>query len=207
MAKRASAGKAGAKKSAKAGKKAGRLKFQAPMNTKTGKIGAAATGGKDPVNPSEVMRLTPGTTLKSLLSTCRGYKKNVDSIVGKMREEIAYAKDKKGLNTSMFALLRRFDKMEPEEAAANWHTLVGYMESSGVMAKIESAADQLPLGEPAGEGEGDSGGEQESDESDVAPKDAEAPAADQNGSGIAPADAGGSVARPRFGQRVQTAVN
>lgn len=120
------------------------------------KAGTKPPGGAADKSGPSTLRMTPGPALKSLLSTCRGLKANVDSIVGKIREEIAYHKEKKNLNTPMFAILRRFDKMEAEKASENWHTLVHYMETSGVMAKIE-AVGRLPLGDDESGGEAGDG--------------------------------------------------
>jgi hypothetical protein len=196
------------KKAAKAKAKAkpkskGRAKFEAPVNTKTGAKGDAANGKDSPAFLSK-SRMTPGVFLKSLLSECRGFKKNVDSIVGSMRERIAYGKEKKNLHTGVFGWLRKIDGMEAEKAA-EWHaTYMHYLETSGLMAKIDSAQ-RLPMGDaPAVEGEADD--EAESTAGDGA-GDGEGEAAEA--SGIKPATNGGTpnVSRPRFGQRPPAGIS
>lgn len=192
-------------------KKPGRKPFVAPVNTKTGKAAAALARSES------VVSVTPSTTLKSLLSTCRGLKANSDSIISKMREEIGYAVEKKNLDKGAFAELRKYDKMEPEKAAERWHMLVRYMELSGVMAKIESVG-RLPLGDQEGEGEVEApaakaakpakaakaakpnGGEAH----EQAEADADKAAADANTealqNGIKPAAPAADVSKPHFGQ-------
>lgn len=206
------------KKSNKAkGKKPARKPFVAPVNTKTGKADAA------PARSESTVSVTPGTTLKSLLSTCRGLKANSDSIISKMREEIGYAVEKKHLDKGVFAELRRYDKMEPEKAAERWHMLVRYMELSGVMAKIESVG-RLPLGDQDNEeveeeaetrapkaakprkGNGKSVVEaiKETPEGGEAEADADTVAAEANSealrNGIKPAAPAVDVTKPHFGQ-------
>lgn len=150
----------------------------------------AKAAAKEKVKPSETMKVTPGGTLKSLLSTCRGYKQNSDSVISKMREEIGYAVDKKGLHKGAFAELRKLDKMEPEKASEYWHTLNAYMESSGVMAKIE-AVGRLPLGD---DGEEDS---------EVAEAAADHEAEGNGAADVDPEVAGENVTRPQFGGAVR----
>lgn len=213
----------------KGAKKGARAAFKAPVNTKTGAAGddaaksaAAATAAKAAEKPFiSKERMTPGTFLKSLLNTCLGFKSNVDSIVGKIREEIGYGKEKKNLHTGVFAWLRKMHAMVQKnpEKAAEWHyTYLHYLESSGVLAKIE-AVQRLPLGDQpqvAGEGGADdedadeTGGEAgEAAEAAAAAAaqagGAGAPAPTEGQAGEAPAGNGtppddGKVTRPRFGQ-------
>lgn len=209
MAKKA---KGGGKKSPKAAK-GGRKKFEAPTNTKTGKSGAAAAGKGEPEKPFiEKSRMTPGSFLKSLLSTCLGYKSNVDSIVGKIREEIGFGKEKNNLHTGVFAWLRKMHGLAAKdpEKAAEWHyTYLHYMESSGVLAKIE-AVGRLPLGdEPQTEAEAKAAAVGDGEDDDAGDGEAEEAAADgKAGSGEEPSGddpkpdangAGAQVSRPQFG--------
>ncbi len=127
--------------------KPGRKPFKAPVSTKGGKPAPETTRAE-----AITARVTPAGTLKSLLSTCRGYKQNVDGIVSKMREEIGFAVSKKHLNKEAFAFLRKMDRMEAEKASEFWHTIVRYMELTGIMAKIE-AVGRLPLED--GDGDAD----------------------------------------------------
>lgn len=203
--------KAKAKKGAAAPKAAKREKFKAPLNTKTGAKGDAATGKKDAAAFISTARMTPGVFLKSLLSECRGFKKNVDSIVGALRERIAYGKEKKNLHTGVFGWLRKIDGMEAEKAA-EWHgTYMHYLETSGLMAKIDSVQ-RLPMGDkPAVEGETDeTETEPESTAGDGAGDGKGEGAEASAGAGIAPAANGGdkaSVSRPRFGQRPPAGIS
>lgn len=198
--------KGGGKKAAKSGAK--RAPFKAPVEAKTGKPPAGT-----PKAEAIVARVTPAATLKSLLSTCRGYKANSDSIISKMREEIGFAVEKKHLEKGAFALLRKFDKMEAEKGAELWHTLVRYMELSGVMAKID-AVGRLPLGDDDGEevetetpapavkargGRKDKNGAANGDDKPVMPPHP----------GIDPAEetTGENVSRPQFGGARQAGIS
>lgn len=210
----------GAKAKKKGGKAAERESFKAPLNTKTGAAGAEtqAKGGRPsdgapPVKGSEVTRVTGASTLKSLLKECAGHKADVDEIVGSLREKIAYAVQHKHLDKRAFAELRKLDKMasdKPEKASDYWHTLVRYMELTGVMAKIE-AVGRLPLGDddgPAPRGEVD--GEDEAGEAEqpqgIQPAETEQPQgetqeADSEAEEAAAEAEAGNVSRPAFGQR------
>ena len=79
--------------------------------------------------------------LNGLLRTCKLLEKQGASITGDLREKIGYAKEKQGLDSKAFAMLRKFDKMEAEAAARLWDTLGVYMTMSGVMEKIESVGE------------------------------------------------------------------
>lgn len=213
--------KAKAKAKAKVPKagKGGRAKFQAPVNTKTGAKGDAATGKDAPAFISK-SRMTPGVFLKGLLTECRGFKKNVDSIVGSLRERIAYGKDKKNLHTGVFGWLRKIDNMEASKAAEWHHTYIHYLETSGLMAKIDQGAgERLPLGDkPQVKGEDAEKPDDDGDD-DAGESEAESGDAGARGAGIEPATgsaeppangAGGAkenVARPRFGQRPQAGIS
>lgn len=206
----------------KAGKetaKSGRKKFVAPVSGKGGDAADKPRPGAIPPGTTVLQaitsKVTPAATLKSLLSDVRGLTKNVDEIVGSLREKLAFAKAKKNLNTKAFAELRKYDKMEPEKAAEYHHTVIRYLELTGIMAKIDSVG-RLPLGDDAPEaGEAGEGGqaETETEETETDGETAEAAqhAAGQNGAGGAPepeTQAGGpesgavvgNVTRPRFGQ-------
>lgn len=201
--KKAAAKKKGGGKPPKAAK---REKFAAPVNTKTGAKGDAAAGKAEAAFVS-TSRMTPGSFLKSLLTECRGFKKNVDSIVGSMRERIAYGKEKKNLHTGVFGWLRKIDGMEAEKAA-EWHgTYMHYLETSGLMAKIDSVQ-RLPMGDkPEVEGEDDEA-EAESTAGNGA-RDGGGEASEA--AGIKPAANGGepapNVTRPRFGQRPPAGIS
>lgn len=188
------------KKVAKRGPKAGRQskKAAAPAKAK----GAAVAADKAP--KVETRKLTPGNTLTGLLRECRGLAAESASINGSLREKIAYAKEHKHLNPPAFAMLRRFDKMEAEKASILYYDFMAYMESSGVLEKIESVG-RLPL-------EGEAHAAPAKDETGGARK-PRAAAAKQNGStepekqnGEAaepnPAVGAQNVTRPQFGQRV-----
>ena len=128
--------------------------------------------------PSVATKLISEAMLKKLLKRDAAIKDDIDGKVGELRETIANAVEKHHLHKGAFALLKKFDRMEPEKAAELWDTMLAYMDMAGVMAKIESVA-KLPL-------EGDSDDEAEEGETEM--------------------PSGAVVERPQFGGRRQAAT-
>jgi len=202
----------GSKNRPKDGAKAKRLGKKETLKVTTIKPAAAARAAaaekaKPPAAEKPFVsdaRMTPGTFLKSLLAECRGFAKNAESHIGSMRERIAYGKEKKNLNTGVFGWLRKMDRMEPEKAS-EWHyTYLAYLESSGILAKID-AVERLPLGDKPSTGDEDTDGEAEEAAGETAGEAAVdgAPKPESEASEVEHANGGApaaNVSRPRFGQ-------
>lgn len=99
----------------------------------------------EPAEPEKgVQRLINEKDLKALLRTCASFKNQTDELVGELREKIAFAVDKKHLDKKAFADLRRLDRMDDEDLARHWDTLLAYMDMAGVTKRIEAVL-ELPL--------------------------------------------------------------
>jgi hypothetical protein len=83
--------------------------------------------------------------LNSLLKHGRSTSKQVAELTGSHREKIAYAKDKHGLHTGAFAIIKRWDRMEPEALAEEYTHVQTYLDLSGIREKMESVL-RLDLG-------------------------------------------------------------
>jgi hypothetical protein len=84
--------------------------------------------------------------LNSLLKHGRSTSKQVAELTGSHREKIAYAKDKHGLHTGAFAIIKRWDRKEPEALLEEYTHLQAYLDLSGIREKMESVA-RLDIGE------------------------------------------------------------
>lgn len=121
--------------------------------------GGAPAPAADKVKPSETLTMISAPTLVKLLKSADSRKQEVDKLVGEMREEIGNAKEKKHLNTGMFALLRRFNNYKSNEKLAHdWDTLCAYMDMAGLMKRIESVG-KLQLDGGEGDDETDGAGD------------------------------------------------
>ena len=89
--------------------------------------------------------------MKALLKGDNSLKKEIGELTGSLREKIAYAVANQHLDTVAYAIVKKFDRMEPEKAAMIWPRVLLYMDMAGVSEKIEAVGHGLPLGESAGE--------------------------------------------------------
>jgi hypothetical protein len=98
--------------------------------------------------------------LDNLLRVCRTGGKDIASINGTIREEIGNAKRNDHLHTGAFAMIRKLDKLEPQELANFMDYFDHYYDVSGLHARAESAPRmQFGPGEQTGGEEGDEEGE------------------------------------------------
>lgn len=84
--------------------------------------------------------------LTGLLKQNRSTAKQTAELTGKLREEIAYAKEKHGLHTGAFAVVKRLDRMEPEAALEFMTHLEAYIDLSGIKKKMDSVM-RMDLGD------------------------------------------------------------
>jgi hypothetical protein len=87
--------------------------------------------------------------LNSLLKHGRSTSKQVAELTGSHREKIAYAKDKHGLHTGAFAIIKRWDRKESEVLLEEYTHLQAYLDLSGIREKMESVT-RLDIGDDAG---------------------------------------------------------
>lgn len=162
MARRGAGGKAG-KAGKKAGGKGGRFKV----------IDGGAAAGKAKETAARVGEhtLISATALKSLLRDDGVIKEKIDTLTGELRNEIKQAVDKKGLDKTAYAMMKRLYRMTPEKAASIYANFLAYVDMSG-LAKDMDAVGNLPLETDAkraaaegGEGEGE---DEEAGEADTA---------------------------------------
>lgn len=117
----------------------------------------------DDVKPSETIQLISKGKLEALMRACRSGSKDVASINGTIREKIGYAKEHDHLHTGALAIVRKFDKMEPEALADLDAHLEHYKEVLGLNARI-AQVQRLSFGpgkEPDDEEGDDEGAEPE----------------------------------------------
>jgi hypothetical protein len=79
------------------------------------------------------------SNLKKLLKDCRGAQADADSIKEGLKDLLSTAENDYGLNKKIFALIRRLDKLEPEELAVWIETFDDYFVKSGLKARADSA--------------------------------------------------------------------
>lgn len=106
--------------------------------------------------PSEVEVLISERQLKTLLAQTRSTKKEIEALTGDLREKIANAVENQHLDKKAFATLRQLDRMEPEKLHGYWHTLLVYMDMSGLMKRIESVK-PMEFSPPEADDEGEEG--------------------------------------------------
>lgn len=85
--------------------------------------------------------------LNSLLKHSRSTGKQVSELTGSHREKIAYAKDKHGLHTGAFAIIKRWDRKEPEALLEEYTHLQAYLDMSGIRERMESVT-RLDIDDP-----------------------------------------------------------
>ena len=89
--------------------------------------------------------LISAKSLVAMLKQDDNYKDKIDGLTGELRETIGNAVEKKHLDKTAYALLKKFHRIKSNEKLANlWDTLQAYMDMAGVMKRIESVA-PLPL--------------------------------------------------------------
>lgn len=144
-------------KSGKARPKAGRSKRALPKSEPRAE--------PQPTDTDTIRRFTPERKLKSLLASNRAHQKQISGITGTLREEIANAVKNDHLHKGAFAIIKRWDKMEPEALALEWDHLLDYWEKSGLKARADSVqrlsledGDTGDVGEAGDADEGDAGG-------------------------------------------------
>lgn len=121
---------------------------------------------KAPIQAAEVgkagqsRRVITENDLKKLMRSCASLKGEADSITGTLREKIAYSVEHHYLDKSVFALIRRLDKMEPEKLLIFLENFDHYLDISGLNARADSVG-KLPLDAKAETEE--EGGETEAD--------------------------------------------
>lgn len=120
-----------ADKDSKATKKAAAAK---KPNKKSAAPAAAKVG--DP-NDKRIRRVITDGQLTTLLKTVNSYEKQGGELSGALREKIAYSVEKQYLHKGAFSILRKFHKMDLEDAALLWDMLGIYMEKSGLMDELK----------------------------------------------------------------------
>lgn len=163
------------KKPAASGKKPGRPAKKKPAAAKAAPAAA-------PVEPSggPVRQLISENNLKTLLRRVESYKKQTDTTVGQLREEIANAVETKHLHKGAFAFIRKCRNMTPEKLSEFLDHVDHYLEVSGENDRADSVG-RLPLND--GPGEDDDGDPDEG----------------ENVQGEVVEGADDKVSRPRFG--------
>jgi len=92
--------------------------------------------------------------LKALLRSDDKHKAEIDSITGELREEIANAVDKKHLNKTAYAMVKKLHRMRSDEQLhLVWHTFLEYAVMAGIVKRVEAVQD-LPLADEDGEENG-----------------------------------------------------
>lgn len=149
----------------------------------------AAPSAKKATNKPKAEKLTaadfgpqiPGDRLLNLLKSDTRIRKEIDGEVGKLREKIGYEKEHHHLDTTAYAIVKRFYRMEAEKLAELWPKILYYMDSAGLNERIDSVQ-RLPL-----EDESESGEHEEvADEpkTKAGPKIVDVPAADMESATI-----------------------
>lgn len=100
---------------------------------------------------AQISVLINASQLGALLKHARSTGKQVAELTGSHREKIAYAKDKHGLHTKAFAMVKALDRMESEAVLECMTHFEAYMEMSGIKARMESVTRlDLDSSEPGG---------------------------------------------------------
>lgn len=112
--------------------------------------------GSGKVKPSDVKPAITQKKLRALMSSARSVQKDVSSLVGTHREQIADAVENHHLHKGAFAVIKRLDRLEPEKLADFLDCLDHYRDISGLDDRAASApklamGDEFPA--PAGESE------------------------------------------------------
>lgn len=107
------------------------------------------------------------TALKSLLNKDDHLAEQISSLTGSLRQEIKEAIDKKGLDKSAFAMLKKIHRMSAEKAASTMANFLAYMDLSGENDRIE-AVQELPLDDKERIATGDGGDEDDAAEKEEA---------------------------------------
>lgn len=103
-----------------------------------------ADGTGAATDPHATSILIPPKKLGDLLKACRSIGEQTGELTGSLREKIGYAKEKQGLHTGAFAVIRRLDKMEAERGAEFMFHLNDMLEKAGLRERFE-AVERLPM--------------------------------------------------------------
>jgi len=106
--------------------------------------------GAQPLH-AQISVLINANQLNGLLKHNRSISKQTAALTGELREKIAYAKDKHGLHTGAFAIIKRWDKKEPEALLEEYTHLMAYLDMTGIKERMDSVTRlDLDEGEPGG---------------------------------------------------------
>lgn len=94
---------------------------------------------KAPERADGARKVISANKLKQLISAGRSTQKDVSSLTGTMREKIANAVENDNLNNSVFASIRRLDRMEPAKLKIWLEDFEHYLDISGLQERAESA--------------------------------------------------------------------
>lgn len=123
--------------------------------------------------PPKELVLISAKELTSLLNAVTGDQSEVSTLVGELREKIAYAVKNKHLHKVAFADIRRMKKMSDAKISTYWPTLLAYMDMTGLTKRIKEIK-LLPFEDQPGEKNGDAA--EQGDDSDGATAGGPAPA-------------------------------
>lgn len=124
-------------------------KVPAPKQAKKPKRGIAPLPSKEKavkMRPSDVEQIISAKKLKELLRADSAYKSQIDLVVGSLREKIAYAVSKDHLNKKAYAIVKSFYRMPGNKLAELWPVVLAYMDSAGLMERIDQVL-RLDLGD------------------------------------------------------------
>lgn len=97
-----------------------------------------AKGTEQPkVQARDVEPLITDKNLRSLYGKDAAFQEEIDAVVGKKREAIAYSVSKEHLDKEIYALAKRLAKWTPEKFAAKWPLLEAYLDKLGVLERAD----------------------------------------------------------------------
>lgn len=115
---------------------------------------------KERVLPSQVLKSITQKKLKQLVASANQMKDDVDELVGTHREQIAEAVEKNNLHKGAFADAKRMSRIgrkNPGKLADHFDYRDHYEDLLG-LRELAATAPRLPVGEGAGEGDGEESG-------------------------------------------------
>lgn len=132
----------------------------------------------EPVKPSEVRKMIPQPSLRTLLNTCKRLSGKASEITGELGQEISTAANRHNFNRKAFNVIRMLDKMEPEKLADFVDEFAYMMDASGLDKRAASVQrleldDKQDGGDAADEGEAEQADTQQAGAETEQPRDAD----------------------------------
>jgi hypothetical protein len=95
--------------------------------------------GTEKVTAEEITKAIPANKAKALLAKARAARNDTATISDGLRAEIKTAREKYGLDTWAFGIIRHLDRLENETIAAKLDALNHLLDVCGINKRAESA--------------------------------------------------------------------